>query len=59
MLTSIIQGGRTLGMQMMDDGLLNLVHEGRITAQEAMRKVVDKTPFERLASPGGSPDAGV
>ena len=59
MLTSIIQGGRTLGMQMMDDGLLNLVHEGRITAQEAMRKAVDKTPFERLASPGGSPDAGV
>ena len=47
MLTSIIQGGRSLGMQMMDDGLLNLVHEGRITAEEAMRKAVDKTPFEK------------
>ncbi|MCH8811170.1 MAG: type IV pilus twitching motility protein PilT [Gemmatimonadetes bacterium] len=58
MLTSLIQGGRTVGMQMMDDSLLNLVREGRITAEEAMRKAVDKTPFERLATSEGSPDAG-
>ena len=58
MLASIIQGGRTLGMQMMDDSLLQHVHEGRITAEEAMNKAVDKTPFERLASPGGGPAAG-
>jgi twitching motility protein PilT len=48
MLISIIQGGRSQGMQMMDDGLLNLVHEGRITAEDAMKKAVDKTPFEKL-----------
>jgi Tfp pilus assembly ATPase PilU len=35
-------------MQMMDDSLLQCVHEGRITAEEAMHKAVDKTPFERL-----------
>jgi Tfp pilus assembly ATPase PilU len=45
-------------MQMMDDGLLNLVREERITAEEAIRKAVDKTPFERLVTSGGSPDAG-
>lgn len=48
MLTSIIQGGRKLGMQMMDDALMSLVREGRITAQEAARKALDKEAFGRL-----------
>ncbi|MCH7473867.1 MAG: type IV pilus twitching motility protein PilT [Gemmatimonadetes bacterium] len=48
MLTSIIQGGRKLGMQMMDDALMDLVREGRITAQEAARKALDKEAFGRL-----------
>lgn len=48
MLTSIIQGGRKLGMQMMDDALMELVREGRITAQEAARKALDKEAFGRL-----------
>ena len=51
MLISIIQGGRSQGMQMMDDGLLTLVHEGHITAEAAMKKAVDKTPFEKLLDP--------
>ena len=46
MLTSIIQGGKALGMQMMDDGLSKLVKEGRITVEEALRKAVDKSAFE-------------
>ena len=48
MLTSIIQGGRKLGMQMMDDALMELVREGRITAQEAARKALDKEAFGQL-----------
>ena len=48
MLTSIIQGGRKLGMQMMDDALMSLVREGRITAQAAARKALDKEAFGRL-----------
>ena len=48
MLTSIIQGGRKLGMQMMDDALMELVREGRITAQAAARKALDKEAFGRL-----------
>ena len=48
MLTSIIQGGGKLGMQMMDDSLMSLVREGRVTAPEAARKALDKEAFRQV-----------
>ncbi|MBW1872067.1 MAG: PilT/PilU family type 4a pilus ATPase [Deltaproteobacteria bacterium] len=50
MLLSVIQGGRKQGMQSMDDGLLALVKSGAISAEEALRRAVDKTVFEQLSS---------
>lgn len=48
MLHSIIQSGRSLGMQSMDDALLALVKEERISAQDAFLKATDKARFEPL-----------
>ncbi|MCZ6869513.1 MAG: type IV pilus twitching motility protein PilT [Gammaproteobacteria bacterium] len=48
MLTSIIQGGGKLGMQTMDDSLMSLVREGRITAPEAARKALVKEAFRQV-----------
>ncbi len=49
MIKSIIQGGRSLGMQTMDDALFELVESGRITATAAMAKATDKAQFATLA----------
>jgi len=49
MIKSIIQGGRSVGMQTMDDALLELVESGRITATAAMAKANDKVRFEAQA----------
>ena len=49
MLTSIIQGGRSFGMQTMDDSLFELVESGRVTAKAAMSKATEKSHFETLA----------
>jgi twitching motility protein PilT len=48
MLTSIIQGGRTQGMQLMDDALMALVEAKRISARDAYMKATDKARFEDL-----------
>ncbi len=50
MLTSVIQGHRQQGMCMMDDSLMDLVNEGKITATMAMTKAKKKSLFEGMAS---------
>jgi twitching motility protein PilT len=48
MLISIIQGGRNQGMQLMDDALMALVDQKRITARDAYMKAANKARFEGL-----------
>jgi twitching motility protein PilT len=48
MITSIIQGGRSQGMQLMDDALMVLVEQKRITPHEAYMKATNKAKFEAL-----------
>jgi twitching motility protein PilT len=48
MITSIIQGGRTTGMQLMDDALMALVEQKRITPREAYMKATNKARFEGM-----------
>lgn len=49
MLSSIIQSGKTQGMQAMDDVLFAYAKEGKITAHDAYMKATDKQRFEPLA----------
>ncbi len=48
MITSIIQGGRSMGMQLMDDALMALVEQKRITPHEAYMKASNKGRFEGM-----------
>ena len=48
MIQTIIQGGKSQGMQLMDDALMELVDKKRITAREAYLKAANKTRFESL-----------
>jgi twitching motility protein PilT len=48
MITSIIQGGRSQGMQLMDDALMTLVDQKRITPREAYMKASNKAKFEAM-----------
>ncbi len=48
MIQTIIQGGRSQGMQLMDDALMALVEEKRITARDAYMKASIKARFENL-----------
>lgn len=48
MLASIIQSGRSMGMQGMDDTLFAFTKAGKITARDAYMKAVDKGRFEPL-----------
>ena len=41
MLPGIMQTGKNVGMMLMDDSLIELFHEGQITADEAMARAVD------------------
>jgi twitching motility protein PilT len=50
MISSIIQGGKNVGMQSMDDCLMGLVEKGTITARAALSKATDKSRFEGLAA---------
>ena len=50
MLNSIIQSGKTQGMQSMDDALFEFLEAGRITPQDAYMKATDKGRFEKLLS---------
>ncbi len=47
MLASIIQNGKALGMQTMDDSLDALVGAERIRVEDAYRKAQDKARFEK------------
>jgi twitching motility protein PilT len=49
MIVSIIQGGRAMGMQLMDDALAAMVEDGRITARDAYLKAANKGRFESAA----------
>ncbi len=48
MITSIIQGGRAAGMQLMDYALMALVEQQRITPREAYLKASNKAKFEEM-----------
>jgi len=48
MIQTIIQAGRAAGMQMMDDALMALVDQKRITGREAYMKASNKMRFEDL-----------
>ena len=47
-INSIIQTGSASGMQSMDQHLLQLIKEGRITARAAYEKAIDKKIFETM-----------
>jgi twitching motility protein PilT len=48
MIQTIIQGGKSVGMQMMDDALMALIEQKRITGHEAYMKASNKQRFEYL-----------
>lgn len=48
MIQSLMQAGRGLGMQLMDDALMKLVQEKRVLAKDAYMKANNKSLFERL-----------
>jgi twitching motility protein PilT len=50
MLLNIIQSGKAMGMQTMDDALMALVQSNRITGEDAWRKALDKVRFEKYAT---------
>ena len=49
MLLNIIQSGKALGMQTMDDALMGLLQANRIAPEDAYRKALDKARFEKYA----------
>jgi twitching motility protein PilT len=48
MLPGIIQTGKKLGMQLMDDSLSSLYHAGVITADEAVSRSEDKQVMKQI-----------
>ncbi|MEP7010976.1 MAG: type IV pilus twitching motility protein PilT [Acidobacteriota bacterium] len=48
MIATIIQGGKSQGMQRMDDALLALVQQKKITPRDAYMKAGDKQRFELM-----------
>ena len=48
MLQTVLQSGKSIGMQILDDVLLDLLQEGTITAKDAFLKANDKSKFEAL-----------
>jgi twitching motility protein PilT len=58
MINSVIQTGAASGMQSMDQALMKYVKEGRITAQAAYEKAIEKEQFAKLAAaPAAAPPA--
>jgi twitching motility protein PilT len=49
MLASVIQGGKSEGMQAMDDALFALASAGTISGKDAYMKANDKARFEKFA----------
>jgi len=50
MISSILQGGKSVGMQSMDDCLMALVESGKVKARDAIMKAHDKSRFEPLVA---------
>ncbi len=48
MIYSTIQSGKALGMQTMDEALMDLVKSHRVTADDAYMKAMDKSRFEKM-----------
>ncbi|MDP7133916.1 MAG: type IV pili twitching motility protein PilT, partial [Planctomycetota bacterium] len=48
-IMSVIQAGRSEGMQAMDDELEKKVKEGIVTGEDAYMKSIDKKRFEQYA----------
>jgi twitching motility protein PilT len=48
MLQSVIQGGKAMGMQTLDDALLALVEAGTVTVEDALAKANERGRFEAL-----------
>ncbi len=48
MISSIIQSGKQIGMQAMDDVLFKLAEDGKIAAEDAFHKAQNKARFEPL-----------
>ena len=57
MINSNIQTGGALGMQTMDQALAKFVKEGRITAEAAQEKAIDKDSFAKLMGAAGGAHA--
>jgi twitching motility protein PilT len=56
-LSSVMQTGRNLGMQRMDDALLELMQAGRITGDTAMMYAHDPKAMEARVGPRGATHA--
>ena len=52
-IPSIIQGGKSQGMQSMDQCLIALIGEGKVTAEDAVAKAMDKSLFQRFLKKEG------
>ena len=48
MLQTVLQSGKSMGMQMLDDVLMDLAQSGVITGKDAYLKANDKSKFEAL-----------
>ena len=48
MLATLMQSSRAMGMQTMDDHLEQLVRDGSISFDEAVRRAADRSRFDRL-----------
>ena len=57
MINSNIQTGGALGMQTMDQALAKFVKEGRITAEAALEKAIDKDAFGKMVAGAGGAQA--
>jgi twitching motility protein PilT len=51
MISSLIESGRSMGMQSMDDTLFALAKDGRIRPHDAYMKATNKARFEPMLSP--------
>jgi twitching motility protein PilT len=58
MINSMIQTGANLGMQTMDMALAKYVKEGKITAEAAYEKAIDKENFKKQMGPAPAGPAG-
>lgn len=58
-LVSVLQGGKSVGMQTMDDSLEQLVNQGVVDAAEASLHAHNKPRFERLVGRDADTGSGV